>query len=148
MSLDRAITGNGAFVSVVGRRVSDGNDFRLKLQYRSNGTVGAFLEQLLGQRADPARGGVERARPDDGTRRRAAGPVRRVRYLAHHDEGEGVAGRHPGAGGVDDHLHGGAAGAAAGAGPRRGALLHLRVLDRSGAILTVDNFSAKLAVGG
>ncbi len=48
VSLDRAITGNGAYVSVTGRRVSDGNDYRLKLQYRANGTVGAFLERYSG----------------------------------------------------------------------------------------------------
>jgi PKD repeat protein len=48
VSLDRAITGNGAFVSVVGRRISEGNDYRLKLQYRSNGTVGVFLERYVG----------------------------------------------------------------------------------------------------
>ncbi len=48
VSLDRAITGNGAYVSLTGRRVSNGNDYRLKLQYRSNGTVGAFLERYSG----------------------------------------------------------------------------------------------------
>jgi PKD repeat protein len=48
VSLDRAATGNGAFVSLVGRRVTEGNDHRVKLQYRSNGTVGVFLERYSG----------------------------------------------------------------------------------------------------
>ena len=49
VSLDRAITGNGAYVSLVGRRISEGNDYRAKLQYRSNGTVGLFLERYSGE---------------------------------------------------------------------------------------------------
>ena len=43
LALDRAATGGGAYMSVIGRRVSNGNDYRLKLRYLAGGTVAAYL---------------------------------------------------------------------------------------------------------
>ena len=48
VSLDRAATGGGAYVSVIGRRVSRGNDYRLKLRYQAGGSMSAYLVRTLG----------------------------------------------------------------------------------------------------
>jgi PKD repeat protein len=48
ISLDRTATGGGAYVSVIGRRVSNGNDYRLKLRYVAGGSVAAFLTRTVG----------------------------------------------------------------------------------------------------
>jgi hypothetical protein len=48
VSVDRAATGGGAYVSVIGRRVSNGNDYRLKLRYQAGGSVAAFLTRTVG----------------------------------------------------------------------------------------------------
>ncbi|MGZ4735392.1 MAG: PKD domain-containing protein [Acidimicrobiia bacterium] len=48
LSLNTAATGGGAYVSVIGRRVSNGNDYRLKLRYQSNGSVVAFITKTVG----------------------------------------------------------------------------------------------------
>jgi len=43
LTLDRTATGGGVYVSLVGRRVSNNNDYRLKLRYQPNGTLIAYL---------------------------------------------------------------------------------------------------------
>jgi Concanavalin A-like lectin/glucanases superfamily/PKD domain len=48
LSLDRPATGGGAYVSVIGRRVSSGNDYRLMLRYQAGGSVTAYLVRMLG----------------------------------------------------------------------------------------------------
>jgi PKD repeat protein len=48
LSLDSASTGGGAYVSMIGRRVSTGNDYRLKLRYLAGGTVAAYLVRTEG----------------------------------------------------------------------------------------------------
>ena len=48
VALDSASTGGGAYVSLVGRRVSNNNDYRLMLRYMPNGTVQASLTKTIG----------------------------------------------------------------------------------------------------
>ena len=48
VALDRASTGGGAYVSVIGRRDLEGNDYRLKLRYVAGGTVIAYLTRSVG----------------------------------------------------------------------------------------------------
>ena len=48
LTVDQAATGGGAYVSVVGRRVSSGNDYRLKVRYQAGGSVAAYLVRTLG----------------------------------------------------------------------------------------------------
>ncbi|MGZ6976282.1 MAG: PKD domain-containing protein, partial [Acidimicrobiia bacterium] len=48
LSLDRAASGGGAYLSVIGRRASSGNDYRLKLRYMPDGSVVAFLVRNQG----------------------------------------------------------------------------------------------------
>ena len=48
MSLDTASTGGGAYVSLIGRRVSNNNDYRLKLRYLAGGSVAAYLVNTVG----------------------------------------------------------------------------------------------------
>ncbi len=47
LSLDTAATGGGAYASVIGRRVSNGNDYRLKLRYQPDGSVIAYLTRTV-----------------------------------------------------------------------------------------------------
>jgi PKD repeat protein len=47
-SVDTASTGGGAYVSVIGRRVSNGNDYRLKVRYVAGGSVIAYLARTVG----------------------------------------------------------------------------------------------------
>ncbi len=47
LSLDTAATGGGAYVSVIGRRVSNGNDYRLKLRYQPDGSVIVYLTRTV-----------------------------------------------------------------------------------------------------
>ena len=44
----RASTGGGAYVSLIGRRISEGNDYRLKLRYVAGGSVIAYLTRAVG----------------------------------------------------------------------------------------------------
>jgi len=48
VSINTASTGGGAYLSILGRRVFDGNDYRLMLRYQSNGTVVAYLARTVG----------------------------------------------------------------------------------------------------
>ncbi len=48
VSVDTAASGGGGYVSIIGRRVSNGNDYRLKLRYQPDGTVIAYLARTLG----------------------------------------------------------------------------------------------------
>ena len=48
VSLSQTATGGGAYVSLIGRRVSNGNDYRVKLRYQSNGQVIAYLVRTIG----------------------------------------------------------------------------------------------------
>ncbi|MGH8978360.1 MAG: PKD domain-containing protein [Acidimicrobiia bacterium] len=48
IALDTPASGGGAYVSAIGRRVSNGNDYRLKLRYVAGGTVAAYLVRTVG----------------------------------------------------------------------------------------------------
>ena len=48
VALDTASTGGGAYVSLIGRRVSNNNDYRLKLRYLPGGSVVAYLARTVG----------------------------------------------------------------------------------------------------
>ena len=48
LSLDRVPTGNGAYVSVIGRRVSNGNDYRAQVRFLANGTIVLNLLRTVG----------------------------------------------------------------------------------------------------
>ena len=48
VALDTASTGGGAYVSLVGRRVSNGNDYRFMLRYMPGGSVVANLVRTVG----------------------------------------------------------------------------------------------------
>ncbi len=48
VSLSRASTGGGAYLSVIGRRVSSGNDYLVKVRYQSDGSVVAYLNRTVG----------------------------------------------------------------------------------------------------
>ena len=48
LSLNQPSTGGGAYVSLVGRRVSAGNDYRAKLRYQSDGSVAVYLTRTVG----------------------------------------------------------------------------------------------------
>ncbi len=48
VALDSAASGGGAYVSLIGRRVSNGNDHRLKLRYMPDGSVIAYLVRTVG----------------------------------------------------------------------------------------------------
>jgi hypothetical protein len=48
LSLSQASTGGGAYVSMIGRRVSNGNDYRLKVRYVSDGSVVAYVTRTVG----------------------------------------------------------------------------------------------------
>ena len=65
VALDRASTGGGAYVSLIGRRVSNGNDYRLKLRYMAGGSV-------VGTSPAPSGDGDHLATP------MCAGPARRA----------------------------------------------------------------------
>ncbi len=47
ISLDRAATGGGTYVSLIGRRVGTNNDYRSKLRFNPNGTVSLILSRTL-----------------------------------------------------------------------------------------------------
>ncbi|MGH8976535.1 MAG: PKD domain-containing protein, partial [Acidimicrobiia bacterium] len=47
MSMNTAATGGGVYVSVIGRRVSNGNDYRVKFRYMPNGSVIAYLVRTV-----------------------------------------------------------------------------------------------------
>ena len=48
LSMDTAASGGGGYVSMIGRRVSNGNDYRLKLRYQPDGTVIVYLARTVG----------------------------------------------------------------------------------------------------
>ena len=75
VALDRASTGGGAYVSLIGRRISEGNDYRLKLRYVAGGTVVAYLTRAVGGRRPHWR------RPTCRGRRSAPGEVLRTRLV-------------------------------------------------------------------
>jgi PKD repeat protein len=47
ISLDQVANGGGVYVSVIGRRVSNNNDYRLKIRYMPNGTIVVYLVRTL-----------------------------------------------------------------------------------------------------
>ncbi len=47
MAVDKAQTGGGAYVSVIGRRVNASTDYRLKLRFQSNGMIAVYLVRRL-----------------------------------------------------------------------------------------------------
>ncbi len=47
IALSAAPTGQGTYVSVIGRRVGTNNDYRIKLRFNSNGTVTAILSRTV-----------------------------------------------------------------------------------------------------
>jgi hypothetical protein len=48
VTLDRAASGGGAYVSLIGRRVATGTDYRLKIRYLPGGGVAAYLVRAVG----------------------------------------------------------------------------------------------------
>jgi PKD repeat protein len=48
VAIDRAATGGGVYVSVIGRRASAGNDYHVKLRYLPGGSVTAYLVRNVG----------------------------------------------------------------------------------------------------
>jgi parallel beta-helix repeat protein len=48
LALQGTASGGGAYVSLIGRRVSDGNDYRLKVRYVPGGSVVAYLARTVG----------------------------------------------------------------------------------------------------
>ena len=48
VTIDRAATGGGAYVSVIGRRVSQGNDYRLIVRYLAGGSVQVLVARTVG----------------------------------------------------------------------------------------------------
>ena len=48
VSLDQTQTGGGTYLAVVGRRVSAGNDYRVKFRVQANGAVTAQLVRVVG----------------------------------------------------------------------------------------------------
>ena len=48
VSLNTAASGGGAYVNIIGRRVSAGNDYRLKVRYQTGGVVVAYLARTVG----------------------------------------------------------------------------------------------------
>ena len=76
VALDTASTGGGAYVSLIGRRVSNNNDYRLKLRYLAGGSVVAYLTRTVGG-TETVLASTTVPGPDGQPRRRAAGPVRR-----------------------------------------------------------------------
>ena len=47
ISLDRAATGSGSYASLIGRRVSNNNDYRLRVRYQAGGTVAVYLVRVV-----------------------------------------------------------------------------------------------------
>ena len=47
ISIDRAASGSGAYVSILGRRLSENNDYRLRVRYQSNGTLVAYVVRVV-----------------------------------------------------------------------------------------------------
>jgi parallel beta-helix repeat protein len=47
LELDRAPSGGGAYVSLIGREVADGTDYRLKVRYTTGGGVSAYLSRTV-----------------------------------------------------------------------------------------------------
>ena len=47
LSLDKAMTGGGVYMAVIGRQVNSSNDYRLKLRVQSNGSVTAQLVRVV-----------------------------------------------------------------------------------------------------
>ena len=48
VTIDHAATGGGAYVSVIGRRVSQGNDYRLIVRYLAGGSVQVLVARTVG----------------------------------------------------------------------------------------------------
>jgi hypothetical protein len=48
IALEPAATGNGAYVSVIGRRVSNGNEYQLRVRYLAGGSVQVWLTHVVG----------------------------------------------------------------------------------------------------
>src|SRR5205807_3202356 len=50
VALAETASGGGAYVSIIGRRVSNGNDYRLKLRYMPDGSLIAYLARRSEER--------------------------------------------------------------------------------------------------
>ena len=48
VALDQPATGGGVYVSFIGRRTSNGNDYLFKLRYQAGGSVVAYLVRVVG----------------------------------------------------------------------------------------------------
>ena len=48
VALDQAASGGGVYVSFIGRRTSNGNDYLFKLRYQAGGSVVAYLVRVVG----------------------------------------------------------------------------------------------------
>ena len=48
ISINTAASGGGAYVNIIGRPVSAGNDYRLKVRYQAGGSVVAYLARTVG----------------------------------------------------------------------------------------------------
>ena len=47
VSIDRAASGSGAYVSLIGRRVANNTDYRLRLRWQNNNTLVAYLVRVV-----------------------------------------------------------------------------------------------------
>ena len=83
VALDTAATGGGAYVSLIGRRVSNGNDYRLKLRYQAGGSVVAYLVRTVGN-VETVLAYDHVARPQRQPRRPAPDALPRHRHDEHH----------------------------------------------------------------
>ena len=106
LSPSTVATGGGQYVSVLARQVSANNDYRAKLQIRSDGTVTVVITQDGGGTGD---GGVDDGRPAGGHHRgerQDPGPRPGGRLLADDPAGKGMEGRNHRAGDLDPERHG------------------------------------------
>ena len=101
VTIDRAATGGGAYVSVIGRRVSQGNDYRLIVRYMAGGSVQVLVARTVGGTqtvlANVTPAGLTVV-PGDVLR--AAAGDQRHHADVHDRDGQGVARVEPGAGTV------------------------------------------------
>ena len=132
VSLDQAATGGGAYVSVIGRRISNGNDYRVKLRYLANGQVIAYLvrtqggaETVLSSTFVPDVTAVAGRRPPH--------PAPGHGHDRHHGAHQGLERHHRRADRLAVLGDRGDAHGPPGSGPSRAVHLHLRLVDRPDA---------------
>ena len=104
VALNTASTGGGAYASIIGRRVSNGNDYRLKLRWVAGGTATIYLTRTLGGvETILSTVNVPAAQLNDRPGRRAPDPLPGPRQQPDHGQGEDLASQHPGARRLDEH---------------------------------------------